>query len=165
MTKKTFAPFELKMTEQQAIDGLKSTYGDEFTAADVRAFASMNDIAYATVTKKIKKYRVAAGKWNLKVTQKSVENIEKSFKSPAAMPAVEKNLVPTKDDTFVKFGPFTDVKKIIQSKQFYPAFITGLSGNGISILVTKLITSLNLIESANHPMACSASPLFSASFA
>ena len=96
MTKKTFAPFELKMTEQQAIDGLKSTYGDEFTAADVRAFASMNDIAYATVTKKIKKYRVAAGKWNLKVTQKSVENIEKSFKSPAAMPAVEKNLVPTK---------------------------------------------------------------------
>ena len=78
MTKKTFAPFELKMTEQQAIDGLKSTYGDEFTAADVRAFATMNDIAYATVTKKIKKYRVAAGKWNLKVTQKSVENIEKS---------------------------------------------------------------------------------------
>ena len=37
MTKKTFAPFELKMTEQQAFDGLKSTYGNELTAADVRA--------------------------------------------------------------------------------------------------------------------------------
>ena len=142
MTKKTFAPFELKMTEQQAIDGLKSTYGDEFTAADVRAFASMNDIAYATVTKKIKKYRVAAGKWNLKVTQKSVENIEKSFKSPAAMPAVEKNLVPTKDDTFVKFGSFPDIKRIIGSKLFYPVFVTGLSGNGKTFGVEQACAQL-----------------------
>ena len=39
MTNKTFAPFELKMTEQQALDGLKSTYGNEFTAADVRALS------------------------------------------------------------------------------------------------------------------------------
>ena len=130
MTKKTFAPFELKMTEQQAFDGLKSTYGNELTAADVRAFAKMNNIAYATVTKKIKKYRVSPGKWNLTVTQKSVENIEKSFKSPSAMPAVEKNLVPQKDDTFVRFGSFQDVKKIIASKLFYPTFVTGLSGNG-----------------------------------
>ena len=130
MTKKTFAPFELKMTEQQAFDGLKSTYGNELTAADVRAFAKMNNIAYATVTKKIKKYRVSPGKWNLTVTKKSVENIEKSFQSPSAMPAAEKNLVPQKDATFVKFGSFQDVKKIIASKLFYPTFVTGLSGNG-----------------------------------
>ena len=130
MTKKTFAPFELKMTEQQAFDGLKSTYGNELTAADVRAFAAMNNIGYATVTKKIKKFRVSPGKWNLTVTKKSVENIEKSFKSPSAMPAAEKNLVPQKDNTFVKFGSFQDVKKIIASKLFYPTFVTGLSGNG-----------------------------------
>ena len=130
MTNKTFAPFELKMTEQQAFDGLKSTYGNELTAADVRAFAAMNNIGYATVTKKIKKFRVSPGKWNLTVTKKSVENIEKSFKSPSAMPAVEKNLVPQKDDTFVKFGSFQDVKRIIASKLFYPTFVTGLSGNG-----------------------------------
>jgi len=130
MTKKTFAPFELKMTEQQAFDGLKSTYGNELTAADVRAFAKMNNIGYATVTKKIKKFRVSPGKWNLTVTKKSVENIEKSFQSPSAMPAAEKNLVPQKDATFVKFGSFQDVKKIIASKLFYPTFVTGLSGNG-----------------------------------
>ena len=46
--------FELKMTEQQAIDGLRRTYGTEFTAADVRAFCAMNDIGYQTVTKKFK---------------------------------------------------------------------------------------------------------------
>ena len=143
MTNKTFAPFELKMTEQQAIDGLKSTYGNEFTAADVRAFALMNNIGYATVTKKIKKFRVSPGKWNLTVTKKSVENIEKSFKSPSAMPAAEKNLVPSKDNTFVKFGSFQDVKKIIASKLFYPVFVTGLSGNGKTFGVEQACAQLN----------------------
>ena len=39
-----FKPFETKMTEQQVIDGLKSTFGNEFTTPDVRAFCAMNDI-------------------------------------------------------------------------------------------------------------------------
>ena len=122
--------FELKMTEQQAIDGLRSTYGAEFTAADLKAFCAMNDIGYATVSKKIQKYKVSKGRWNLEVTTKAVETIEKAFSAPSVTPFVEQDLVPVKDDTFVKFGPFTDVKKIIQSKLFYPTFITGLSGNG-----------------------------------
>ena len=68
--------FELKMTEQQAIDGLRSTFGNEFVAADVRGFCAANDIAYSTVTKKIQKYKVAKGRWNLEVTTAAVENIE-----------------------------------------------------------------------------------------
>ena len=136
--------FELKMTEQQAVDGLRSTYGTEFTAADVRAFCAMNDIGYATISKKIKKYKVSKGKWNLEITQQSVENIEKSFSAPAVQPVVEveRNLVPEKDDTFVKFGSFSDVKKIIQSKLFYPAFITGLSGNGKTFSVEQACAQL-----------------------
>ena len=130
-------PFELKMTEQEAFDGLKASFGKEFVAADVRAFCKINDIAYATVTKKIKQYKVGKGKWNLEVTTRAVENIENSFKAPSVQPNVTENLVPNKDDTFVKFGPFTDVKKIIQSKLFYPAFITGLSGNGKTFSVEQ----------------------------
>mgnify|MGYP000226203233 CR=1 FL=1 len=42
----------------------------------------------------------------------------------------QENLVPEKDPNFVKFGFFDDLKTIIQSKMFYPVFITGLSGNG-----------------------------------
>ena len=134
--------FELKMTEQQAVDGLRGTYGTEFTAADVKAFCAMNDIGYATVTKKIKKYKVGKGKWNLEVTTKAVENIEKSFSAPAVEPVVEQNLIPEKDDTFVKFGPFTDLKKIIQSRIFYPTFITGLSGNGKTFSVEQACAQL-----------------------
>ena len=135
-------PFEIKMTADQVIEKLKALYGTEFTTAEIKAFCAMNDITYQTVTKKLQKFKVSKGKWNLKVTQKSVENIEKSFAAPAVMPHVEKNLVPSVDNTFVKFGNFTDVKKIVQSKQFYPTFITGLSGNGKTFGVEQVCAQL-----------------------
>ena len=134
--------FELKMTEQQAIDGLRSTFGNEFVAADVRGFCAANNIGYSTVTKKIQKYKVSKGKWNLEVTTKVVEDIEKSFQAPSVNPVIEQNLIPEKDETFVKFGPFTDLKKVIQSKLFYPTFITGLSGNGKTFSVEQACAQL-----------------------
>ena len=134
--------FEIKMTKDEIIEGLRSNYGKEFTAADVRGFCRMNDIAYQTVTKKIKEFSVGRGKWNLEVTTKAVENIEKSFSAPAVEPTVTQDLVPVQDDTFVKFGPFNDVKKVIQSKQFYPTFITGLSGNGKTFGVEQACAQL-----------------------
>ena len=130
------------MTEEQIIDGLKTTYGTEFTAADVRGFCAANDITYQTVTKKLKKYRVKPGKWNLQVTVEEVEKIEKAYASPSVESVAEKNLVPETDDTFVKFGSFADVKKILQSKQFYPTFITGLSGNGKTFSVEQACAQL-----------------------
>ena len=39
------------------------------------------------------------------------------------------NIVPKKDSTFVAFGNYSDLKSIVKSRQFYPVFITGLSGN------------------------------------
>jgi len=137
-----FKPFETKMTEQQVIDGLKSTFGNEFTTPDVRAFCAMNDISYNTVTRKIKKFRVKPGKWSLKVTAKKVRQIEKSFNAPAAEPTPQQNLVPEVDDTFVKFGSFNDLKKIVSSKLFYPTFITGLSGNGKTFGVEQVCAQL-----------------------
>ena len=134
--------FEIKMTREEIIEGLRSNYGKEFIAADIRAFCRMNDIAYSTVTKKIKDFKVGKGKWNLEVTTKVVENIEKSFSAPAALPSVQQNLVPIKDETFVKFGPFSDIKKILQSKLFYPTFITGLSGNGKTFGVEQACAQL-----------------------
>ena len=58
------------------------------------------------------------------------------------MPAIEQNLIPEKDDSFVKFGNFADVKKIIQSRLFYPTFITGLSGNGKTLSVEQACATL-----------------------
>ena len=133
------APFELKMTEQEAFDGLKKQYGTEFTTPEVRAFCAMNDIAYATVTRKIAQYKVSKGKWNLTLQEK----LEKTYEAPSGQPVAERNLIPDKDPNYVPFGNYTDVRKIIQSKIFYPTFITGLSGNGKTFSVEQACASLN----------------------
>ena len=134
--------FEIKITREEISEGLKANFGTEFTAADVKGFCAMNDIAYQTVTKKIEQFKVGRGKWNLEVTQKVVQEIENSFAAPSVEPKVVQNLVPDKDDVFVPFGSFTDIKNIIKSKLFYPAFITGLSGNGKTFGVEQACATL-----------------------
>ena len=47
------------------------------------------------------------------------------------------HLIPNKDDLFVPFGNFRTVRDVIKSKQFYPIFITGLSGNGKTYMVEQ----------------------------
>jgi midasin (ATPase involved in ribosome maturation) len=134
--------FEIKMTREEIIEGLKSNYGTEFTAADVRGFCVMNDIAYQTVTKKIEQFKVGRGKWNLEVTLRAVKSIEKSFSAPSVEPKLEQNLIPERDDTFVNFGPFNDLKAILKANLFYPTFITGLSGNGKTFSVEQACAHL-----------------------
>ena len=131
-----------QMTDDQIIADLKTTFGVEFTGADVRGFCKSRGIAYQTVTKRLEQFKVGRGKWNLEVTQQKVEEIERTFQAPAVVPPIEQNLIPDKDDTFVKFGNFGDIKKIIQSRIFYPAFITGLSGNGKTFSVEQACAQL-----------------------
>jgi len=45
--------------------------------------------------------------------------------------------VPARDDTYVAWGFFKDVEMIIKSEMFYPTFITGLSGNGKTMMVEQ----------------------------
>ncbi len=130
------------MTREEIIEGLKTNYGTEFTAADVRGFCRMNDIAYQTVTKKIDQFKVGRGKWNLQVTKRVVADIEKSFAAPSVEPKLEQNLIPQNDDTFVRFGPFSDLKAIFKTSVFYPTFITGLSGNGKTFGVEQACAQL-----------------------
>jgi len=121
---------------------LQALYGNNVTGADIRAWCALNDSNYQTVTKKLDQFKVGRGKWNLEVTQQKVEEIERTFQAPAVVPPVEQNLIPEKDDTFVKFGNFNDLKKIIQSRIFYPTFITGLSGNGKTFSVEQACAQL-----------------------
>lgn len=52
------------------------------------------------------------------------------------------NLVPAKDPTYVPFGFFRDLESVIRSNQFYPVFITGLSGNGKTFMVEQVCAKL-----------------------
>ena len=119
------------------VTSLQSSFGSEVTSGDIRGWCAMNGHNYQTITNKLSDYKVGRGKWNLEVTKETVEELEVSYTAPAAMPAVEQNLIPQKDDSFVQFGNFTDIKKIIKSGVFYPTFITGLSGNGKTFSVEQ----------------------------
>ena len=119
------------MTDQ-ALVILKEKFGTEFGADAVKEVAAQLNTSYATLSKYLNQYKVSRGKWNLDAT---VQELEDTYNSPAVegvatMSAVVQNLIPNKDDTYVQFGNFSDVKKVIQSRLFYPTFITGLSGNG-----------------------------------
>ena len=131
-------PFEAKVNPQSLLDNLRDLYGPKITAADIKAYCAQHDVTYQTVTKYLLPYKKGIGKWNLTVTQQ----LEKNYEAPAAQPAIEQNLIPEKDDSFVKFGNFGDLKKIIQSRLFYPAFITGLSGNGKTLSVEQACAQL-----------------------
>ena len=135
-------PRKISVTDDQLIADLKSLFGSELSAGDIRGYCASKDIAYPTITRRLEKFKTSRGRWNLEVTQEKVEQIERTYQAPAALPAVEQNLIPDKDDTFVKFGNFNDIKKIIQSGIFYPAFITGLSGNGKTFCVEQVCAQL-----------------------
>jgi len=132
----------LQMNDDQILEGLKSTYGSDITSGDVKAYCAMNNLSYPTVTRRLENFKTARGRWNLEVTQERVQEIERSFSNVSVLPEVHQNLIPEKDDTFVKFGNFNDIKKIISSRLFYPTFITGLSGNGKTFGVEQACAQL-----------------------
>jgi len=130
------------MSSEYIRTSLQQLYGESVTAADIRAWCAMNGSNYQTVTNKLTNCKVGRGKWNLEVTKETVEDLEVTYNSPAAIPAIEQNLIPQKDDSFVKFGNFGDIKKIVESRIFYPTFITGLSGNGKTFSVEQACAQL-----------------------
>ena len=133
-------PFQSKFTNEELITFL-TTDEEVVTSDNVKDAAAHFGVKVQSVTKRINKLpqfqKVTRGKWNLSVAEK----LEKTFNAPAA-PIVEQNLVPDKDPNYVPFGNFTDVKKIIGSKMFYPTFITGLSGNGKTFSVEQACAQL-----------------------
>ena len=66
--------------------------------------------------------------------------------TPSVSPVVEmakgtngvgQSHIPAKDPLFVPFGSFTDMVSILKSEMFYPVFVTGLSGNGKTLMIDQ----------------------------
>ena len=132
-------PFAPSPVTTEDIKGyLQEKFGTEINASQLRQAAAHFDLGYQTVSKRLKDFKVGLGKWNLTVAEK----LERVYEGLPATPAVEQNLVPQKDPNYVPFGNFSDVKKIISSKMFYPTFITGLSGNGKTLSVEQACAQL-----------------------
>ena len=50
--------------------------------------------------------------------------------------------VPTKDNTYIRWGHHDDIKTIIKSNRFYPVFVSGLSGNGKTVMAHQICAEL-----------------------
>ncbi len=132
-----FAP--VPVTTEDLFTYLSDKVGTEVNTKQLFEASEHFNCSLATVKKRLKSYKQGIGKWNLTVQEK----LEQTYQAPSAIPAVQQNLIPDKDPNFVPFGNFSDVKKIISSKMFYPTFITGLSGNGKTVSVEQACAQLN----------------------
>ena len=132
-----FAP--VPVSTDDLVSYLTENCGTEVNTKQLFEASEHFNCSLATVKKRLKDYKQGIGKWNLTVQEK----LEQTYQAPAAAPAIEQNLIPSKDENYVPFGNYSDVKKIIQSKMFYPTFITGMSGNGKTFSVEQACASLN----------------------
>jgi MoxR-like ATPase len=55
----------------------------------------------------------------------------------------KQNLVPSVFEGFVPWGHFKDIKQIVKSGLFYPIFVTGLSGNGKTLMIEQVHADMN----------------------
>jgi len=135
---------ELNKTQKAVLKVLKDTYNkDTVTRAEINALVKKKVIKNPSWLKS-DKYKVDRGVYTLNIgdvktdSKKVVE--EKSTtdtKAAYIVSSLTDNVVPQKDTDFVNFGNYADIKNIVKSKKFYPAFITGLSGNGKTLAVTQ----------------------------
>jgi hypothetical protein len=150
MKKKEHTMIDLNTSQKEQVSVLFKHYNkDTLTRAEINALVSKKKIKNPSWLK-TDKYKVDRGTYKLPVDGKPTEN-EQLMETPVADTKTEAayvvssltgNIVPQKDSNFVSFGNYPDVKNIIKSGQFYPLFITGLSGNGKTMSVTQACAEL-----------------------
>ena len=141
----------LSPAKKRFVDLASAKYGEGavMTREEVKAFVKEADLGWVSWFVRAP-YRVGTGKFKLpvngdmitpvkpkKVKLPVMKKIEVDEESVVAYHNPPENLIPEKDPLYVPFGNFNDVYTIIKSGRYYPAFITGLSGNGKTFMVEQ----------------------------
>ena len=75
--------------------------------------------------------------------QGAVETVDHAAMMTMGMTGGERSsLIPDRFGGYVAWGHFTDVEKIVKSRKNYNVFITGLSGNGKTLMVEQVCAKL-----------------------
>ena len=141
---------DLNTSQKEQVSVLYKHYkSDTLTRAEINSLVSKKKLKNPSWLK-TDKYKVDRGTYKLPLEGKATEN-EKLMEAPVEATKTEAayvvsslvgDIVPKKDPIFVSFGNYPDVKQIVKSNQFYPVFITGLSGNGKTMGVTQACAEL-----------------------
>ena len=141
---------DLNTSQKEQVSVLYKHYGtDTLTRGEINALVKKKKLKNPSWLK-TDKYKVDRGTYKLPLDGKLTENEQimeapvedKKTEAAYVVSSLTGNIVPKKDPIFVSFGNYPDVKNIIKSGQFYPVFITGLSGNGKTMGVTQACAEL-----------------------
>ena len=133
-------PFEPNpVTTEQLVQYLNDNVGSEVGCKNIREAADTLKVSYATACKRLKSYKSGVGKWNLVFKKLNVLMMH--------LLKEKTNYVPEKDGSYVPFGNFSNVRKVISSRKFYPLFITVfLNGKTLSVEQACAATNRELIR-------------------
>ena len=141
---------KLNTDQINAVDLLYKTYGrTEITRSEINDLVKQGKLKNPSWLKS-DQYKVKRGVYSLPIEgndfSPNLTNVPLEEEHPKTdtvsqaayvVSSLTGNIVPTKDPVFVPWGHFKDIKSIVTSKQFYPIFITGLSGNGKTMNVQQ----------------------------
>ena len=113
-----------------------------FTRKALLDFADAQGVKHNVVWGVIKSVpAVKRGVYDLAATVTQLRPVQPA--APAIVLSEEGTYVPKRVKTYVKWGHARDIATIIESKMFYPVYITGLSGNGKTMMVEQACAELN----------------------
>ena len=144
----------LNNIQKEIVEALHSHYGkSELSRSEINTFVKENGFKNPSWLKS-NTYKIGRGIYQLpidgvdiKVPQTTDSQVIQKTETADVTETINQaafivssltgNIVPVKDPVFVPWGHYKDIKQIVSSKQFYPIFITGLSGNGKTMNVQQ----------------------------
>ena len=139
----TFSP-----QKQKFIDSATDLFG----AGSILTNKQVEDASYSASIPKAgwfkKQFKVGYNKFKLPGETAPTTIINTPTENTASMSLIatnmeKQNLVPSAFDGFVPWGHFKDIKQIVKSGLFYPIFVTGLSGNGKTLMIEQVHADMN----------------------
>ena len=137
--------------QQDFLSAVKTHFGDITTInrAQLLELSQVNASISKYPPKWLKANLVARGEYALDVSSVTVVQEERPEISQESVKGVvstdvdtEISFIPSIDRDYVAWGNHKTVEKVIQSKLFYPIFITGLSGNGKTFMTEQVCAKL-----------------------
>ena len=129
-------------------EALQCAYPDrtDFTRAEILNMSETLGIGYAERNKILKQLpKLKKGVYDFAgiVLQMKPQGDNQVVESTIDTQVIEDCYVPATDDTYIRWGHFKDVSQIISAGIFYPTFVTGLSGNGKTMMIEQACAKLN----------------------
>jgi MoxR-like ATPase len=132
------------VTKENFVSELIARHGTVVTRRQVEEMAQEASLPFPRFIIDASEFKVGRGKYNLRpaaaapVVDMAVVPMVRQKKLETTI----ENMIPARDENYVPFGFYRDMRQILASKIFYPVFVTGLSGNGKTTMVEQVCADL-----------------------